>query len=139
MVAFADVEYLEISELNPAFHDPLDRPCKLTTAFRKAQEARKGDEFGNGNRFVGKAISLRYHVHKFRDTHPAAVTAFEECFEHFKRAYAGEYRPLLLMTFLAQRFFRACDRTSWAWSRNAAVPRSAARGGCSGSGATTFF
>jgi hypothetical protein len=100
MVAFTDVEHVEISGLNPTVHAQLDHLCKLTKAFREVSEAVEGDQFGNGSRFVGKALSLRYHVHKFRDTHPAAVKAFEEYFECFKRAYAGEYRMLLLMTFL---------------------------------------
>jgi hypothetical protein len=100
MVAFADVKRVEISELIPTVHAQLDRLCQLTKAFREVQEALEGDEFGKGRRFVGKALSLRYHVHKFRDTHPAAVTAFNEYLERLKRAYFGEWRLLLLMRFL---------------------------------------
>jgi hypothetical protein len=54
-VAFADLEHLEIPELNPTVHDWLDRLYKLMKAFREAQEAFEGDEFGHGSRFVGKS------------------------------------------------------------------------------------
>jgi hypothetical protein len=51
------------------------------------------------NRFVEKALSLRSHVHKFRETHRGAVMAFDEYFECLKRAYDRESRLLLLITF----------------------------------------
>lgn len=100
MVDFAATEGLATPELCPTVYLQIQRLSNITDAFKKAQKELEGDEFGSGSHFIGRLLSLQYHVGKFVDTHPQAVQDFNTYIQHFKAEYEQEYQLFLLMTFL---------------------------------------